>query len=281
MTLPEPQLVYLIIPVHNRRAVTLRCLQTLQHQGDLKYRVIVVDDGSTDGTTAAIAQNYPAVTVLAGSGQLWWTGAIGAGMAYACQQGAVVLIWLNDDCLPAPGALTKLVHFVTTQRAIAGATCYSGQTLITSGFRGRKRVGAQPGEAIAVDGMSGFCVALPAAMIRAIGLPNARRYPQYGGDNEYLLRAKRAGFQSFLLGDALVTLPEFVETTGSLEEAVQRLPSAAFRTVFCHPKSPFYLPSQFFYRLDKYGVMGLPIFFAKLVSWLGQWIGIRTRRHDG
>jgi glycosyltransferase involved in cell wall biosynthesis len=47
--------IHIIIPVHNRKAITLKCLETLQNNGDLdKYHVIVVDDGSTDGTSLAI-----------------------------------------------------------------------------------------------------------------------------------------------------------------------------------------------------------------------------------
>jgi len=40
------QSVYIIIPVHNRKALTLACLENLKTNGDLqKYHVIVVDDG--------------------------------------------------------------------------------------------------------------------------------------------------------------------------------------------------------------------------------------------
>ena len=47
--------VYIIIPVHNRKAITLQCLNTLKNNGDLgQYHVVVVDDGSTDGTAEAI-----------------------------------------------------------------------------------------------------------------------------------------------------------------------------------------------------------------------------------
>jgi len=40
--------VYIIIPVHNRKAFTLGCLKNLKTNSDLqKYHVIVVDDGSS------------------------------------------------------------------------------------------------------------------------------------------------------------------------------------------------------------------------------------------
>jgi len=69
--------VYIIIPVHNREALTLACLENLKANGDLqKYQVIVVDDGSSDRTSEEVKVNYPKFIFLQGNGNLWWTGAI-------------------------------------------------------------------------------------------------------------------------------------------------------------------------------------------------------------
>jgi GT2 family glycosyltransferase len=127
---PSNPNAYLIIPVHNRRQVTLSCLHHLQQNGDLaRYKAIVVDDGSTDGTGTAIKQQFPTVIVLTGDGNLWWTGAIAKGMQYASEQGADYFFWLNDDCLPAAGAIAKMVQFMQTNpRSLVGATCYISES---------------------------------------------------------------------------------------------------------------------------------------------------------
>jgi len=71
------QSIYIIIPVHNRKSLTLACLENLKTNGDLqKYQVIVVDDGSSDRTAEEVAENYPKVTILKGDGNLRWTRAI-------------------------------------------------------------------------------------------------------------------------------------------------------------------------------------------------------------
>jgi glycosyltransferase involved in cell wall biosynthesis len=47
--------VFILIPVHNRKTITLACLEALEKNSDLeRYQVVVIDDGSTDGTGQAI-----------------------------------------------------------------------------------------------------------------------------------------------------------------------------------------------------------------------------------
>ena len=98
-----------VIPVHNRREVTVRCLRCLEAGGVFAWAtVIVVDDGSTDGTGEAVRAAHPAAVLLTGDGNLWWGGAIRLGMDHACRGGAACVCWLNDDCLPEPGTLRLL-----------------------------------------------------------------------------------------------------------------------------------------------------------------------------
>ncbi|NEP20169.1 MAG: glycosyltransferase [Leptolyngbya sp. SIO4C1] len=82
---------FIIIPVHNRKTVTLRCLNHLAAINDLNnFQVLVVDDSSNDDTARAIRAQYPQVHLVIGSGDLWWTGAIKLGMEYAYAQCVIV-----------------------------------------------------------------------------------------------------------------------------------------------------------------------------------------------
>ncbi len=49
----------------------------------LPFNVIVVDDGSTDGSYDWISNHYPQVHVLKGNGDLWWSGGMNMGIEYA------------------------------------------------------------------------------------------------------------------------------------------------------------------------------------------------------
>jgi glycosyltransferase involved in cell wall biosynthesis len=204
-------LVFIIIPVHNRRAITLACLENLQQVKALQdYVVVVVDDGSSDGTEDAIRSLYPEVTVLAGDGNLWWTGAIALGMQYAFEQRADYLIWLNDDSQLSNNTLSYLVDFChdfcqQQTGAIAGcqgselgrtgAIAFGGKRKTWQGYR---FMDLPLGETGTCDLLSGNLVCIPRTVVEKIGYPDSKLTPHYGGDSLYLIRAKKAGFQLFV-----------------------------------------------------------------------------------
>ena len=56
---------FLVIPVRNRREITLRCLRHLRDHRDLDWlNVIVVDDGSTEGTSEAVRKEFREVQLV-------------------------------------------------------------------------------------------------------------------------------------------------------------------------------------------------------------------------
>lgn len=272
--------VYILIPVYNRKETTLTCLKNLKAGGDLqRYHVAIVDDGSTDGTAQAINTLYPEVTVLPGTGDLWWTGAMAQGMQYAYNQGAEYFFWLNDDCVPEPDALPRLVEFMRSHPdTIVGPTCYSStsNSLVRehNAFRGRKSFAADPGEVIYADGLSGWCVGIPASVFRKIGPPDIHKFPHYSGDDTYILRATRSGFKACIIGDIKVTLFGPVHPKLNFRSYFRPglTPLDTFQALFWSKKSPYRLPTLFFYQTERYGpLLGLSFFTIKLILWIGQW----------
>jgi GT2 family glycosyltransferase len=197
----------IIIPVYNRKALTLACLQNLRSHGDLfKYQVIVVDDNSSDGTSTAIQETYPEVIVLHGDGNLWWTGAIALGMKYAYDLGAEHLIWLNNDCEFSCNTISDLVGFVSEhEMAIAGCQgierenpnkiVFGGKSKTWKGYRFM----CPPSNTVTrCDLLSGNIVCLPRSVVNLIGYPDSKSTPHYGGDSLYLILATKAGFSIYI-----------------------------------------------------------------------------------
>jgi GT2 family glycosyltransferase len=199
-TTSTPKLA-IIIPVFNTREMILTQLRHLQTLPDCALaEVIVVDDASTDGTAAAIADQFPTVTVLHGTGQLYWTGGIRRGMERALDRGAEVIVWLNHDCRPAAGTVGKLLDVLRDPvigcvAAVRHLRGFPG-VLMGSGFDDRwRRLRLQPDTGLVeAAGVSGNCVALRSDIVRQVGLPDARRFPQYG-DWPYTLTVRRAGYR--------------------------------------------------------------------------------------
>jgi GT2 family glycosyltransferase len=272
-----------IIPVHNRRDLTLACLRHLRASGDLEpIGVIVVDDGSTDGTSEAVRAEFPKVEILRGDGSLWWTGAIALGMQHAFAAGAEAVCWLNDDCLPAPGTLRMLFDdAVAPPGQIVAPACFDAKTkaAVPNAFLGRVRVSAQPGEKQPADGLSGFCVAWPRAAWLRIGRPDAVHFPHYYGDNAYTLLAARAGFPGLVLGDARAELTAF-QAPPTL--AAMLKPVSGWREnwlrIFVSPKSPYRLRTLFAYQRLKYGaVRGTAMALGRAGGWIGRVLWSRLR----
>jgi GT2 family glycosyltransferase len=231
--------VFIIIPAHNRKSITLKCLDILEQNGDLaQFSVIVVDDGSTDGTSTAIQEQFPQVYILKGDGNLWWTGAICMGMKYAIAQGAEYIIWLNDDCYPKKGTLEKLLIFCQEDHQLVvggntldyetGQTVYSGfrfypypPTLITALNLSESLVDC--------DGLNGNIVCFHKSLINTIGYPNYNIFPHYGGDIIYTFKAKKDGFKLRICPSAIAfsdqnhTSASFLSILSSRQEILENV----------------------------------------------------------
>ncbi len=202
--------ISIIIPVHNRKSLTQNILAELHQQTldiDLaKITIIVVDDGSTDGTLEMIRQEFPQVQLLIGDGSLWWGGAITLGMQYSINQfNADYIVWLNNDLLLTDNFIKNLIvscDIYSNQETIIGGLVINKNYpnwLVYSGhlnnFPIRDINVFNQQEDILVDFIFGNIAIIPKKVVNAIGFPDAAWLPQNGCDHEYMLRASKAGFR--------------------------------------------------------------------------------------
>ncbi len=104
--------VYILLPVHNRRDITVRMAEALRGQTRQDFQLVLVDDGSTDGTADAVRAVLPNAVVIRGDGNWWWAGCLHQACAWLAAKGVpdeAVICFLNDDVDIAPDFLTLAV----------------------------------------------------------------------------------------------------------------------------------------------------------------------------
>ena len=87
---------------HNRKVKTLASLSTLykaklKSTNDFQLTIYLTDDGSTDGTSKAVKEQFPNVTIIAGSGDLFWSEGMRVSWKKALENNYDAYLLLNDD----------------------------------------------------------------------------------------------------------------------------------------------------------------------------------------
>jgi GT2 family glycosyltransferase len=99
----------------NGKDDTLECLASLKKLDYPNYDIIVVDNGSSDGSVEAFRQGYPDVTVIANDTNLGYAEGFNTGLEWAYQHDAAYSLIVNNDTVIDPLALSELVKVAERQ----------------------------------------------------------------------------------------------------------------------------------------------------------------------
>lgn len=92
--------VYILLPVHNRRAITEKFIDCLVAQSYSNYHLILIDDGSSDGTDEMVREKVGNLTIIKGRGDWWWAGSLQQGVDWLKRNGVEdrdIVVFMNDD----------------------------------------------------------------------------------------------------------------------------------------------------------------------------------------
>lgn len=101
--------VFIIILNWNGLQDTLECLESVFKLNYPNFRVIVVDNGSTDDCGEIIEKNYPKVILILNGENRGFAGGNNVGIRNALDQGAEYIWLLNNDTVVDPDALSNMV----------------------------------------------------------------------------------------------------------------------------------------------------------------------------
>ena len=238
--------------------------------------ILIVDDGSIDGTYEKVTKNYPSVQIMQGTGQLFWTGSIAMGMSHALKQDADYIFWLNHDCRPASGAADELKKALESAKVgCAGASCHIAgypEYGVNPGLLCNRAVGnVAKDQILEVDAVNGNFVAFRADVVRDVGLPNFKRFPHYG-DSPYTYNINKRGFKVLVVGSAsaeleyeiLRRLSPFWRVALSQKEISEWLSYYIFNI-----KSRFFWRAAFFESQAFRGFLGIFGYIKKMSSMIG------------
>ena len=243
--------ITIIILTWNGLEYTRRCIESIRaHTHDIAYHLLVVDNGSSDGTLEWL-RSQPEIRVIANERNLGFARGNNQGMA-ATPPDHDVLLLNNDTLIIQDHWLAHLSDVAHSHPAygIVGCTLlhtngslqHAGTYMPTDSFwgcqigGGEAYIGQYPGVR-EVEGITGACMYIRHD-VRALLGGFDEAYTSYFEDTDYCLRARQAGFRIVCTGGVQVV--HFENTSARINNASWQAMWDRGREVFVRKWKSFY-----------------------------------------
>ncbi len=210
MTSLAPRVAAVVLN-YNGREVTLQTLASLRRLDYTSFDVVVVDNGSTDGSAAAVADGFPYVTQLRVEVNQGIAHGLNVGMRWALARDYDYVLILNNDIEADPAMLDELIRVGESDPRIGcvGPKTYyywdrrriwsaGGRIRFREAVTGERGMGeldrGQFDEAGEVDYVNGCAALLRASALREVGLFDPLYFVSCE-DADWCTRMKRRGWR--------------------------------------------------------------------------------------
>lgn len=208
--------VVTIILNWNGKQDSLECLKSLQnikHPG-WNHQILMVDNGSSDGSVGIIKKNFPSVTLIENSENRGFSAANNQALEWAAKNGMDLAILLNNDTVVTEEAFDLLVKLFKVSNKIGAViplikyynssqVWYAGGKFVRPFGRVEAMSKIVSSKPYPVEIFSGCCVLFPMEVLSEVGLFD-ERYFLYLEDTDLSLRLGQKGYKIWLVPQAVV-----------------------------------------------------------------------------
>ena len=234
----EKIIVTAVVVTYNRKALLEKVIRSLLTQTVEIGRIIIVNNGSTDGTGEWLAAEYgndPRFDIVTQE-NVGGSGGFHRGIKEAAEHDTDWIWCMDDDVFPTPSCLETLLAYakridgagiLCPHRLMSGKT-FTGEarTLnLSNPFRDMHNDMVTPemvenAEWVEIEGMAFEGPLIRREVVEKIGLPNKDLFILYD-DTDYSYRAVRAGYKVAVVRDALMEKHDFQSVTSYREEKMK------------------------------------------------------------
>lgn len=202
-------MIHILFAIHNRKTKTLHCLDCLHAQKYQDFKVVIFDDGSTDGSAEAILEKYPETTIIYGDGNYWWSRSMNAGLDIILSKASDsdYVLTLNDDTDFDDNYLSELIKLAIENPTACIGTVYTEDKTTFEGkvtidwFKycysvmkmSQKELAKQGSSIEGADTLPCRGALIPISVIKEIGVFDEVKLPHYAADYDFFFRAKKHG----------------------------------------------------------------------------------------
>jgi GT2 family glycosyltransferase/predicted Zn-dependent protease len=213
------ELASVVVLCCNELEATRACLESVLRHTRAPYELVLVDNGSTDGTPDFLAEVQRRagplrVEVVRNEENLGFPK--GANQGIAAARGEYVVL-LNNDTAVTPGWLDGLARWAAADGPPVGlvgpvSNCAPAPQHQPAGYRDLAGLDAfatahrakNPGRALAVERLTGFCLLVRRAVLDRVGMLDEGYGRGFFEDDDLCVRAREAGFRLLVARDVFV-----------------------------------------------------------------------------
>ncbi len=205
------------------------CLASLLRSDGVSLSVVLIDNGSTDGSSERAVRRFARIRLIKNKRNLGFAAGNNVGIREALRRKSRHVLLLNDDAFVEPSTLKQLLASLEEHPRAGAVTPRitdgngSGRVWFDGGYftmfwdtRHRnmgRRIDSLPGEAgpFRQQFATACCLLIRSRVFPSVGLLD-ERYFMYGEDADFSMRMQQAGFELLHCPGAVITHEQSADT---------------------------------------------------------------------